>query len=283
MTPAARRSPAMQDDAKGRSSRVPYYVHGATAMTRFPRTVLLALLLAVGSVAQAVTVVPLNDTGQTLCYDSAGTVISCASSGTDDGRYGRDAASSAGQLSKIGAGSAGFDFSKIANNGSVLAASAALGSNPSDWACTKDNVTGLIWEVKTTSGLRSNAHTYTWYSLDSTSNGGNPGSLGTNTCGSTLSAYSNQCNTANYIVAVNTAGLCGYSDWRLPGVRELLSLVDNDVNYFPNSQSNSFFWTATNVSDFAAYHAWGAIPADGIVFYLDKTTGRYVRIVRGPQ
>lgn len=224
-------------------------------MTGFPRTVLLALLLATDAIAQAVTVVPLNDTGQTSCYDSAGAVIACASgvsSSADDGRYGRDAANTAGQIGKTGSGSAGFDFSKIANNGTLRRANAVLGSSNTDWACTKDNVTGLIWEVKTTSGLRSSAHSYTWYSLDTTSDGGNSGNLGTNTCGGTLSAYANQCNTANYVAAVNAAGLCGATDWRVPTIKELNSIIDYsrsdraiDPTFFPNTPALDF-WSAMN-------------------------------------
>jgi len=263
-------------------------------MTRFPRTVVLALLLAVGASAQTTTIIPLNDTGQTLCYDSAGTVISCASAGTDDGRYGRDAANAAGQLSKAGAGSAGFDFSKIANDGSVLPASATLGSNPSDWACTRDNVTGLLWEVKTSSGLRSSTHTYSWYSVDATTNGGNPGSLGANSCGSTLSSYANQCNTANYVVAVNAIApaLCGYSDWRLPSLRELQSLVDFsvpatggaptiDANYFSNTDASGYYTTASNYWSPTA--SWVLTFSSGKFGNNLKSASNHVRLVRGGQ
>ena len=132
-----------------------------------------------------------------------------------DARFGRDAAAAAGQLTKIGAGDGGFDFSKIANNGTTLAAGVALGGAATDWACSKDNVTGLTWEVKTTSGLRSSVHSYSWYSL-AASNGGNPGDVGIDTCSGTLSAYSNECNTQNFIMAVNAASLCGAGNWRLP-------------------------------------------------------------------
>ena len=199
-----------------------------------------------------------NDTGQTLCYDAANVAAPCSAAvGGDagvnprqDGRYGRDAAAVAGQLTKIGAGAAGFDYTKIANNGSVLPATSALGNAATDWACTKDNVTGFIWEVKTANGLRSSAHTYTWYSTDAASNGGDVGSVGIDTCGGSLGAYRNQCNTQNYAVAVNAAGgLCGATDWRLPTQRELLTLVHAgnaspaiDSTYFPNTVSN-FYWS----------------------------------------
>ncbi len=220
----------------------------------------------------------INDTGQTVCYDAQisfpNTLACSAAVGGDagvnprqDGRYGRDAAAAAGQLSKIGAGVAGFDFTKISNDGNVLAAGAALGPNGADWACTKDNVTGLMWEVKTVSGLRASAHTYAWYSTDSSTNGYTPpsplvgagsagaelGELGTDTCGGTLAAapYNNQCNTQYFVAAVNVVGLCGHSDWRLASRRELLSIVragtsapSLDGAYFP-STANASYWTAS--------------------------------------
>ncbi len=55
-------------------------------------------------------------------------------------------------------------YTKIANNGALLPDSAPLGSGQSDWACTRDNATGLIWEVKTAaSGWRDQSKTYTHY------------------------------------------------------------------------------------------------------------------------
>ena len=53
-------------------------------------------------------------------------------------------------------------YSKISNTGSVLPDSAILGTGTNDWACTKDNKTGLIWEVKTVDGgLRDMSPKYT--------------------------------------------------------------------------------------------------------------------------
>ena len=55
-------------------------------------------------------------------------------------------------------------YTKIANNGLRLPDSATLGTNPTDWACTKDNNTGLVWEVKTTDGgLRDMNYYYANY------------------------------------------------------------------------------------------------------------------------
>ncbi len=227
-----------------------------------------ALLMSVSALA-----VGLNDTGQTKCYDGGGVAVSCSSTAGGDGsaaprqdaRYGRDAAAAAWQLVKVGAGSVGFDYSKIANDGSTLVASAVLGTAATDWACTKDNVTGLTWEVKTTSGLRSNAYRYLWYSSDATRNGGNPGTFSSagvpDTCGGSQGVIvpsGNPCNTQNFANAVNAIGLCGKSDWRLPTQGELLSVlhfgktdhIQVDDVYFPNTLNNSYAWTSsTNALD----------------------------------
>jgi len=63
-----------------------------------------------------------------------------------DPQYGRDAAEQGEKLNKIGSGHAGFDFS-------------------SQGDCVVDNVTGLVWEVKTDAsdeGLQSNKWSFTW-------------------------------------------------------------------------------------------------------------------------
>src|ERR1035437_6155284 len=130
----------------------------------FLRCLVLALALPVAAHAAG-----LNDTGITDCSND--TVVDNttgieADTGThprQDCRYGRDPAAAAGSMPKTGAGGQGFDFPKIPNDGTVLNAAAVVGTGAKDWACTLDNVTDLIWEVKTTSGLRSQIHTYTWY------------------------------------------------------------------------------------------------------------------------
>ena len=259
-----------------------------TSLRKYLRLVSIARCIgAVGLVQNlAVHADGWNDTGQTACYTGTGIVVACSLAATD-GRYGRDAAALVGVLPKVGAGTGGFDFTKLANNGTPLPAGAALGSNATDWGCTLDNVTGLTWEVKTgtNTDLRYTGHTYTWYSTAS-NNGGFPGELGSDTCNGTLAAYSNQCNTANYVLAVNAAEMCGQSDWRLPTVTELQGIINFgavfplgiDPSYFPNSQS--YFYRTSNSWAPAPWFAW-LVAGDGSVFPDSKTYGLYVRLVRG--
>ena len=90
-------------------------------------------------VALAGAATTLNDTGQNQCYDGSN-MATCSESNTgdgsryprQDGQFGRDAQVTTGKLTKIGAGAAGFDYTKIANNGTALPASAELGSKTTD-------------------------------------------------------------------------------------------------------------------------------------------------------
>src|SRR5665647_1400887 len=113
----------------------------------FSLSILRASVSLFALVALPVLCGPLNDTGIQTCGDLTTTsTANCTAAivgdqGTfprQDARYGLDA-KQAGQ---------GFSFTKIDNNGNDLSDSAVLGSGHSDWACTLDNVTGLMWEVK---------------------------------------------------------------------------------------------------------------------------------------
>lgn len=242
--------------------------------------------LALAATAHAA---PLNDTGIDYCGDNSTNTADCAAVSADggshprqDARYGRDAAAAAG-MPKTGGGGKGFDFSKIANNGSVLPASAALGSGATEWACTRDNVTGLIWEVKTTTGLRSQSHTYTWYDSNPATNGGD---VGTPSDGACFAA--GRCDTEKFAADVNAVGLCGAADWRMPTRNELVSIVDYgrtsptiDPGYFPNTTA-WYFWSASaNASNSTT--AWNVGFNDGGAYYNPKGTAKQVRLVRAGQ
>jgi len=79
--------------------------------------------------------------------------------------------------------------------------------------------------------------------------------------------------------------LAGYSDWRLPTIKELGSIVDNttvnpaiDTTYFPGTVS-SYYWSTTTYADGTA-SAWNVNFYDGYVASFSKTSVYYARCVR---
>jgi len=202
-----------------------------------------------------------------------------------DALHGRDASARARKLSKTGYGSAGFDFTKLCRSGDA-AGDGKCPPNPSpgigrnNWACTRDNVTGLIWEVKMESGLQGRDNTYSWFNPDGTVNGGNPGQKNGGHC------EGSACDTEGYVRAVNAQGLCGFSDWRLPTRRELLSIVDNgrykpaiDTRSFPNTPA-AYYWSSTPYADHAG-SAWEVYFHYGETDSEEKSHGNRVRLVHG--
>ncbi len=132
-------------------------------------------------------------------------------------------------------------YTKIANNGSDLPDSALLGSAPTDWACTRDNSSGLIWEVKTTDGgLRSMDKTYTQY--DDATQAQKPD--GSKPSQAEIEAASNSIGLVN---AVRASRLCGSGEWRMPSVKELSGLVQASIipsinpTFFPNTPVQGYW------------------------------------------
>jgi len=163
----------------------------------------------------------------------------------------------------------------------------------SDWDCVRDNVTGLIWEVKTTlAGLHSTANTYTWYNTNEEQSGGFEGaeSAGSGTCSIT------NCNTQDFVVAVNAAGLCGFYDWRIPTHKELMSIVHYgkssgafiDNSHFiitaANASTPTWYWTSVPNIDGAqgesSQSAWAIDFSSGNDNFLTKSTAVSIRLVR---
>ena len=189
-------------------------------------------------------------------------------------------------------------YTKISNSGAVLPNTAKLGSGSNDWACTKDNKTGLTWEVKTDDGgLRDKDWYYSWYKPS----GDNGGSVGyTDTLFNTPNCSTkDNCNTDAFTNAVNAKGLCGKNDWRMPTKEELMKLVvcpdgkyETDgsctnngsvanpiINsaYFPNTQS--WYWSSSPYADDSGI-AWYVHFYDGLSYGNYKDVSYFVRLVR---
>lgn len=79
--------------------------------------------------------------------------------------------------------------------------------------------------------------------------------------------------------------LASYSNWRLPNVKKLRSIVDNtcysptiDLRVFPGTESN-YCWSSSPHAYFSDY-AWGVGFYDGLVSSSSKASTGYVRCVR---
>ena len=97
--------------------------------------------------------------------------------------------------------------------------------------CVYDAATGLTWESKQSNGPRSYKNLYT--------NVGN-----------------GPDDVATYIETVNNSELCGYKNWRIPNLIELMSLVDYSIETDSNIRAISQFWFP-----YTGYEYWTASAA----------------------
>ena len=207
--------------------------------------------LAGNNSGQAFTSWP--DTGQAKCYNDT-TEIPCPAAGA--AFYGQDA-----------------QYNGPAHSYTSLG----------DETMIQDNVTGLIWEMKTAKNGAANYadphdadNTYTWCDTEPTTNGGNQGACGTN-------------DTMDFLAALNAgAGFGSHTDWRLPTIKELVTLVDwGRVNpsidpLFATTTQPLYYWSSTTFATYTA-GAWLVNFGYGNDYADLKSSGYYVRAVRGGQ
>lgn len=179
-------------------------------------------------------------------------------------------------------GLAGFSFTKLDANGDSLPASAT------QWSCVQDNVTGLIWEVKSDDGgIHDKDNTYRWGGKTVLSSG--------------LGIYYDDWDVL--LDGSNNEALCGFTDWRVPLPEELLditsyrvgqngyrSLAAIDLDFFPNTHPvdnypAKSYWSARGYADFGNFREILAkvVTTAGEVErrFRNSEHDVYVRLVRG--
>jgi len=169
-------------------------------MTKLTKTATLLIALTLCLATTAFTG-PIPDTGQTKCYNDTAE-ITCPAPGEDF--YGQDAQYVNNPRS----------YTKLDAGGNDLPDTVA------SWAMVRDNVTGLIWEVKTDDGsVHDRDNTYNWDDAQNV-----------------------------FIAELNSTSFGGYSDWRLPTIKELasitnlgLSIPSIDTKYFSHISSSSLY------------------------------------------
>ena len=153
-------------------------------------------------------------------------VVSDALSGAQDCASGRDASVAAS--AKVGSGSAGFDFSLLEADADASASSDSL--------CVHDNTTGLSWS--------------SW-------------SVPVDDLASAAEPETNATRSAATFAELAAISLdaCGYSDWSLPSIHELLSIADYnqteakiDRSFFTefNSSQPSYWSASGHILDFSS-------------------------------
>ncbi len=163
----------------------------------------------------------LPDTGQTTCYDNAGTGISCAGTG-QDGEYDVNPMS-------------------YTDNG--------------DGTVT-DNNTGLMWQQQ------DDGNTYNWYQASGT--------------------YDSTYNPASEDVC-GSLSLGGYTDWRLPAKKELISIIYYGIPFTGpptfSIEPQAVYWSSTAYAMDPSWK-WFVDFSNGTLNY-DNSSSMYVRCARG--
>lgn len=152
------------------------------------------------------------------------------------------------------------------------------------------------------SNWRSTNHEYYWLNEETSTNGGRNGSLGelsdtklpiSRYCAfphKDMGSYVSEiegCNSRDYLVVMNNLAVCGFTDWRLPKIEELRSLVNYQVNarrwdtkFLPLTNNQGSYISATpSVSNDAS--AWCVDSHSGEVKLCHKQEPNYIRAIRG--
>ena len=133
---------------------------------------------------------------------------------------------------------------------------AAAGGTYPRTECVRDNVTGVVWEGKNAVEPRSAGATMPYAAV------------------------------AAYVNYVNSIALCGFTNWRLPTIHELLSIVHYGVSnpainteWFPNS-TRERYWSSTPSVVSSSPQNWVMDFLDGDLDRVHRGSSVRVRLVR---
>lgn len=264
------------------SPRLNYHFNGRSYVNLIPKIGLLLLSLCFIGFSSGLYAEKLNDTGVVGCANNVTNNLTCpqADFPNQDAQQGRDITHN-----DDSDGHAGFSYTKLDSNGNALAADSLT------WSCVRDNVTNLIWEVKSSEvwDLQDNSWGYSWYNSSGTNDGGLAGTQHED--GECVNDNYLNCNTEDYVTQVNVQTLCGHADWRLPSRNDLISLLrydqaDEFINsdYFPNFKANQYsqysrYWSATTTAQ-DSQDAWMVDYSSGATVESPKYYSGHIRLVR---
>lgn len=151
----------------------------------------------------------------------------------------------------------------------------AIAATDGPWRCVVDTNSGLVWENKR--GDESVGHgkwTYSWSD--------NPAPINTFPEGSCSDL--NHCSTAAYVQLANQQAWCGYSNWRVPTLDELQTLLDfSDADsaakvcpcFLANTMASSYWSSNSDQSR----KQFGINFKDGEVRAFPQHASLYLRLV----
>ncbi|MBL4658883.1 MAG: DUF1566 domain-containing protein [Alcanivoracaceae bacterium] len=216
-----------------------------------------------------------NDTGVTWAGHSSqanNTICESDMSLPQDCDHGRD---SSGMTNINEDGAAGFSFTKLDTFGNPLSNNAEL------WSCVKDNITGLTWEIKTTSeGVHNKDNKYQWGGITS---------IGINHPDRIGDYFEPSWN--KLINISNNSVFCGKNNWRAPTIDELSGLGNYstflpaiDTNFFPYTlnEVRSTFWSASPTALFDN-SAWVVYFREARIKIVARDSLQRIRLVSDKQ
>jgi len=167
-----------------------------------------------------------------------------------------------------------------------------LADDAERWFMVRDDVTGLIWEVKSDDGsIHDHDNTYVWCDPEAENKGECPTEPG-----------EHAPHTREFIVTLNNSHFGGADggdparSWRIPTIQELTTLIHADqpesaatlathpsidVAYFPHARPYEEYWSATSDSD-NGEQAWYLSATLGNTYHDKAKSERlHVRAVMG--